>query len=72
MTSKLRVLVLGWWETTVRQVPLMATLAPMEMLVVAPWGNVIWNDLKSSPLGRTAATLALPWTIPDIWEGKGG
>lgn len=25
---------------------------------------MIWNDLKSSPLGRTADTLALPWTIP--------
>ena len=68
MTSKRRVL--PSWAVTVRQVPLMATLAPIATSVARAAGSSMSKQQKSV-LRSTARTVALPCTMPAN-QGKVG
>lgn len=50
-------------KLTVRQVPLMATLAPVSIASVLPAGNSICIEEKSFCF-VTCCTWPLPWTMP--------
>ena len=63
MTSNRRVL--PSWEVTVRQVPLMATLAPIATSVARAAGSSM-SKQQNSVLRSTARTVALPCTMPAV------